>query len=147
MVVLQALVNGMVKNWWAGIGFGMRRMAELFPVYLACLAALAGAAARAPLVVTTFSRSPARSRNRFRNRGYGWWALNSLVWAAIAVCAIYGLALIVARMSFTWTNPWGLARDTPLKELRYAFAPERRYLIWPVIKDHVGVWAWTKPGP
>jgi hypothetical protein len=50
-------------------------------------------------------------------------------------------------MSFTWTNPWGLARDTPLKELRYAFAPEKRYLIWPVIKDHVGFWAWKKPGP
>jgi hypothetical protein len=50
-------------------------------------------------------------------------------------------------MSFTWTNPWGLARDTPLKELRYAFSPEKRYLIWPVIKDHVGFWAWKKPGP
>jgi hypothetical protein len=70
-----------------------------------------------------------------------------LAWTATAVLAAYGLALVVARMSFTWTNPWGLARDTPLKELRYAFSPGKRYLIWPVIKDHVGVWAWKKPGP
>jgi hypothetical protein len=129
MVILQALVNGAVKNWWAGIGFGMRRMAELYPLYLFCLAALLAA-------------STSTGRTRWIRR-----ALAGLAWTATALLAAYGLALVVARMSFTWTNPWGLARDTPLKELRYAFAPEKRYLLWPVIKDHVGFWAWRKPGP
>jgi hypothetical protein len=122
MFTSQALVNGSVKNWWAGIGFGMRRMAELYPVYVLCLAALFGAA----------------SRRR--------WSA-ALVWALTAACVIYGLALVLARFNFTWTNPWGLARDTPLKELTYSFSREQRYLIWPVIKDHVGPWAWRKPGP
>ena len=120
--VLQALVNGSLTDWWAGVGFGMRRMAELFPVYVLGLTALLGAASR--------------------RRG-----ASALAWALAAACAVYGLALVVARFNFTWTNPWGLARDTPLKELTYSFSQERRRLIWPVIRDHVGPWAWTKPGP
>ena len=132
MFLLQALVNGAVKDWWAGVGFGMRRLAELYPVYLLCLAALLGMAKRAGM----------ETRPTRRQR-----ALVGVAWVAAALCAAYGLALVVARLSFTWTNPWGLARDTPLKELRYAFSPEKRYLIWPVIKDHVGFWAWKKPGP
>jgi hypothetical protein len=122
MFLSQALVNGSVKNWWAGIGFGMRRMAELYPVYVICLAALFGAA----------------SRRRW---------VSALVWTLTVACALYGLALVLARFNFTWTNPWGLARDTPLKELTYSFSRERRHLILPVIKDHVGPWAWRKPGP
>jgi hypothetical protein len=139
MFLLQALVNGAVVDWWAGVGFGMRRMAELYPVYLLCLAGLLGAARRAGMETRAAGMETRPTR----------WVrvLVGAAWAAMAVCAAYGLALVVARMSFTWTNPWGLARDTPLKELRYAFAPEKRYLIWPVIKDHVGFWAWKKPGP
>jgi hypothetical protein len=132
MFLLQALVNGAVVDWWAGVGFGMRRMAELYPVYLLCLVGLLGAVRTAGMATR-----PTR------------WVrvLVGLAWVAAGICAAYGLALVVARMSFTWTNPWGLARDTPLKELRYAFSPEKRYLIWPVLKDHVGFWAWKKPGP
>jgi hypothetical protein len=122
MFLLQALVNGSVRDWWAGVGFGMRRMAELYPVYVLLLATLIAAA----------------SRRRW---------LSALAWALTAACAAYGLALVVARFNYTWTNPWGLARDTPLKELSYAFSREHRHLIWPVIKDHVGPWAWRKPGP
>ena len=69
------------------------------------------------------------------------------MWTVSLVCTAYGLALVVARFNYTWTNPWGLARDTPLKELTYAFGSGQRHLIWPVIKDHVGPWAWKKPGP
>jgi hypothetical protein len=122
MFASQALVNGSVKNWWAGIGFGMRRMAELYPVYVLCLAVLVRAAS-----------------------GRRW--STALVWTLSAACTMYGLALVVARFNFTWTNPWGLARDRPFKELTYAFGPGQRHLIWPVIKDHVGPWAWKKPGP
>jgi hypothetical protein len=122
MFLLQALVNGSVRDWWAGVGFGMRRMAELYPVYVLLLATLIAAA----------------SRPRW---------LSALAWTLTAACAAYGLALVVARFNYTWTNPWGLARATPLQELSYAFSREHRHLIWPVIKDHVGPWAWKKPGP
>ncbi|MBN1579216.1 MAG: hypothetical protein JXA89_00840 [Anaerolineae bacterium] len=122
MFTLQVLVNGAVKNWWAGTGFGMRRMAELYPVYVLCLAVLSGAAAK-----------------------IRW--LHSLLLSVSIALALYGIALVLARMNFTWTNPWGLARDTPFKELQYTFSKEHWRLMWPVIKDHVGPWAWKKPGP
>jgi hypothetical protein len=122
MVALQVVVNGAVKNWWAGTGFGMRRMAELYPVYVLALAALVGAAAK-----------------------IRW--LQILVLSASIALAFYGVALVLARMSFTWTNPWGLARDKPIKELQYAFSRANWRLMWPVIRDHVGPWAWKKPGP
>jgi hypothetical protein len=125
MFVSQALVCGAVKNWWAGTGFGMRRMAELYPIYLLLLAALIGAAGGRV-------RSPAPT---------------ALVLALTAILALYGVALVLARLNFTWTNPWGLARDTPIVEMRYTFSREHWRLMWPVIKDHVGPWAWKKPGP
>jgi hypothetical protein len=123
MFILQALVNGMVKNWWAGIGFGMRRMAELYPLYVLLLAALLAAA---------------RARGR---------PVLGIALGLTAACAVYGVILLLARFTFTWTNPWGLARDTPLKEIRYSFSRDKLRLLWPVIQDHVGVWAWRKPGP
>ena len=122
MFAFQVLVNGAVRDWWAGTGFGMRRMAEIFGVYVLLLAALLQATAgRRSLQVATI--------------------------VTTALLAAYGVALVLARMNFTWTNPWGLARDTPLKELRYTFSREHWPLMWPVIKDHVGPWAWHKPGP
>jgi len=122
MFVLQALVCGMVRDWWAGIGFGMRRMAELYPLYTLLLAVLLSSASRRRWLVV-----PA--------------------WALMAILSAYGIALVLARLNFTWTNPWGLARDTPLKELRYTFSRQHWPLMWPVIRDHVGPWAWKKPGP
>jgi hypothetical protein len=122
MFALQALVSGMVRDWWAGSGFGMRRMAELYPVYVLLLAALIG-----HLAIR-------RSR------------LAYLTLVLTVACTLYAVALILAHFNFTWTNPWGLARDTPFKELSYSFSREHRRLIWPVIKDHVGPWAWKKPG-
>lgn len=122
-VALQAAVNGTVRDWWAGSGFGMRRMTELYPVYVLLLSALLGC--------------PARHRR---------WLRGSLLGLA-AAGALYGVALFLAHLNFTWTNPWRLVRDTPLKELAYTFSREHWPLTWPVIKDHVGVWAWKKPGP
>jgi len=122
MFLLQAMVCGMVRDWWAGTGFGMRRMAELYPLYVLLLAIL--------LSFASWRR----------------W-LGVAVWALTAILAVYGVALVLARLNFTWTNPWGLARDTPFRELRYTFSREHWPLMWPVIKDHIGPWAWRKPGP
>ena len=91
--VLQALVNGMVRDWWAGSGFGMRRMAELYPIYVTLLAALIGYLA-------------------IRRPRLAYFCL-----ALTVACTLYAVALMLAHLSFTWTNPWGLARDTPLTVL------------------------------
>ncbi len=122
MFAFQVLVNGAVRDWWAGTGFGMRRMAEIFGVYVLMLAALL---------------------QGVENHHF----IRAAVTGAMSVLAAYGVALVLARMNFTWTNPWGLARDTPLRELRYTFSRQHWPLMWPVIKDHVGPWAWHKPGP
>jgi hypothetical protein len=123
IIATQAMISGAVRDWWAGTGFGMRRMAELYPIYVLLLAALLNGMARGPR-----------------------W-LYGVVLGLTAACALYGVALLLAHLNYTWTNPWGLARDTPLKELSYAFSREHWPLTWPVLKDHVGIWAWKKPGP
>lgn len=126
MFLSQALISGSVRDWWAGIGFGMRRMVELYPLYVCGLAALLGMAAE---------------RRRCTHR---WTYILLLVLTLLLT--IYGVALVLARMNFTWTNPWGLARDLPWVELRYTFSKEHWPVMWPVMKDHVGIWAWKKPG-
>lgn len=122
MFISQALISGAVRDWWAGISFGMRRMVELYPLYVLGLAALFGAAAR-------------------HRR------LHALALSLTILLTVYGVALVLAHLNFTWTNPQGLARDLPWVELRYTFSREHWWLMWPVMKDHVGVWAWSKPGP
>lgn len=123
MFLSQALISGSVRDWWAGAGFGMRRMVELYPLYVWGLAVLLGMAAK-----------------RWR-----WMYISLLVLTLLFT--VYGVALVLARMNFTWTNPWGLARDLPWVELRYTFSKEHWPVMWPVMKDHVGIWAWKKPGP
>jgi len=38
--LLQTLMNASIADWWAGWGFGMRRMTELYPVFVVGLVAL-----------------------------------------------------------------------------------------------------------
>jgi hypothetical protein len=155
MFLSQALVCGAVKNWWAGTGFGMRRMAELYPVYLFLLASLLGSVGVGLMRPGPVATHPSSGEHGglgehggsplrlfpFR-RG-----LAVLVLVLTVVLALYGVALVLARLNFTWTNPWGLARDIPVKEMAYTFSREHWPRMWPVIKDHVGPWAWAKPGP
>jgi hypothetical protein len=123
MFVLQALISGMVRDWWAGSGFGMRRMAELYPVYVLLLGALLE-------YVALHER-----------------ALSVLVQVLALAGAVYGVALLLAHLNFVWTNPDGKARAEVFDALRYGFGRDHLRLMWPVVKDHVGIWAWKKPGP
>jgi hypothetical protein len=123
MFALQALISGMVRDWWAGSGFGMRRMSELYPVYVLLLGALLEYAA-------------------LHQR-----ALSALAQALALAGAVYGVSLLLAHLNFVWTNPDGKARAEVFDALRYGFSRDHLRLMWPVIKDHVGVWAWKQPGP
>ena len=48
--------------------------------------------------------------SKWRIAGQRRWS-TALLWTLIAACALYGLALLIARFNYTWTNPWGLALD------------------------------------
>ena len=126
MFVLQVLMNASVYDWWAGWGFGMRRMVELYPAFVVGLATLLSAA----------------SGHGTLRRGYQ--AAVSLLTAASVAFAVL---LLFAHLNFINTvldQPQG---DTAVREIQYQLRQSSFHITWLVIKDHYGPWAWRKPGP
>jgi hypothetical protein len=121
LVALQALVNGGVVDWWGGWSFGMRRMTELYPVFVIGLAAF-----------TSLTQS----------RPYQW------ATRVLAVLAVgFSLLLLLSHLNFINTVPGKPQGDSALTEIRYQLTESNFYTTWLVIKDHYGMWAWEKPGP
>jgi hypothetical protein len=124
--VLQALINASVYDWWAGWGFGMRRMVELYPVFVLGLVALWNALSRA-----------------------GRW---QRVWrVAVPVlalgCTAWTVVLLFSHLNFVNTvrdRPQG---DLAWREVRYQLRDSSWRITGLVIKDHYGPWAWRQPGP
>ena len=119
---LQALINASVYDWWAGWGFGMRRMVELYPVFVLGLAAVLGIAAKA-----TWRRATA----------YG----------LTALCTAYAGLLLFSHLNFINTvldRPQG---DTAVHEIQYQLTMSSFRITGLVMRDHYGPWAWRKPGP
>jgi hypothetical protein len=124
--VLQALINASVYDWWAGWGFGMRRMVEAYPVFVIGLAALLCA------------RLPADWRGRLY-RGV-------LALAVTATTAYSGL-LLFSHLNYVNTvldRPQG---DTAAREIRHQVRESSWHITWLVMRDHYGPWAWRQPGP
>jgi len=124
--LLQALINGSVYDWWAGWGFGMRRMVELYPVFALGLAAL---------LATRLTREK-------MHRAY-----QIGVHLLTAGSTAFALILLLSHLNFINTvvdRPQG---DTAVRELRYQIRQSTPHITWLVIKDHYGPWAWHKPGP
>jgi hypothetical protein len=120
---LQALVNASVYDWWAGWGFGMRRMVELYPVFVLGLAVLLGI-------------WPGRATWQ-RATTYGLAGLSTA----------YAVLLLFSHLNFINTvldRPQG---DTALREIHYQLAQSSFHVTGLVIRDHYGPWAWRKPGP
>lgn len=119
--LLQTLINASVVDWWAGWSFGMRRMTELYPVFVIGLASLL--AWRRP----TWLRS-------------GVWALSTI-----------GLALTVllflSHLNFINTVPDRPQGDAAWVELRYQLVQSNFQITWQVFREHYGPWAWKRPGP
>jgi hypothetical protein len=121
MFVLQVLSGGLARAWGAGPGDGSGHMAELYPIYVLLLGAFLEYLAlheRGSLV---------------------------LVQVLIVACVAYGVALLLARLSYMWAGPPG-ARAGAFETLRYGFSSGRWRAMWPVLRDRVGVWAWGEPG-
>ncbi len=124
--VLQVLINASVYDWWAGWGFGMRRMIELYPALVLGLASLVDTA-------------PGCGALR---RGYRL-GVSLLTAGSVA----FAVLLLFSHLNFINTvldQPQG---DTATREIRYQLRQSSFHITWLVIKDHYGPWAWRKPGP
>ena len=116
--LLEVLINGSVEDWNAGWAFGMRRLTELYPFFVAGLAALLAL------------------RGRWR-----WPA-----WGVGGIAAGLGVAMLFAHL--TYANVVAGHGATAPEELSYWLGTWRTpRLTWQVIKEHYGPWAWVKPGP
>lgn len=119
--LLQTLINASVADWWAGWGFGMRRMTELYPVFVVGLAAL-----------LAWARP-------------SW--LRSGVWALSVAGLILSVLLFLSHLNFVNTvldRPQG---DAAWVELRYQLVQSNFRITWQVFREHYGPWAWSRPGP
>ena len=123
---LQVLINASVYDWWAGWGFGMRRMVELYPAFVLGLAALWDA-----------------------RPGAGAWRrlYRAAVPVLTLVCTAWSVLLLFSHLNFINTvrdRPQG---DLAWREVRYQLQDSSWRITGLVIQDHYGPWAWHQPGP
>lgn len=133
MIVLQIIVNGAALDWWAGESYGMRRMSELYPVYVVLICAV--------LSADGFQIRPYDGIKFFR-----WWPriARGLVIFLIGYTFLY----IFAFLDYTWTNSQGWFLAGPEVMIPYFInQPGRIHIVLDVMRAHVGPWAWTMPGP
>lgn len=128
---LQVLVNGAALDWWGGETYGIRRMTELYPIYilLACAA---------------FGHLPRRGQGvpRFR------WAWPVLSRGLLAILIVYTFLYILSFFSFTWTNPDHAFIAGPETMIPYFLGQSNRWeVISTVFRTHLGPPAWFQPGP
>jgi len=127
MIALQALMNGGVVDWWGGWSFGMRRMTELYPVFVVGL-------------VVFLDRVPAffRGRSALYQR-----AVRGLATLAL----VFSMLLLLSHLNFINTVQDSPQGDSASAEISYQLTESDFRTTWLVIKDHYGIWAWRKPGP
>jgi hypothetical protein len=136
IILLELVINGAVKDWWAGDSFGMRRMSELYLVYmlLAC-AALGDPVRRFGL---TLRDSTARI----------WQTSRVVLRGALVVAILYSFLFIFSFLSFTWTNPEGVFIAEPETMIAYFIHQDTRWdVIGIIFQTHLGPLAWSHPGP
>ena len=127
MFALQALMNAGVVDWWGGWSFGMRRMTELYPIFVIGLA------------VFLDHLPPLAS---------SWPALYRAATRGLAALALgFSLLLLLSHLNFINTVPDKPQGDSASTEVHYQLTQSNFRTTWLVIKDHYGIWAWQKPGP
>jgi hypothetical protein len=129
MFVLQILMNASLFDWGGGWAFGMRRMTELYPVWVVGLATLMHSAG--PLSGSELWRRMAR------------WAVTALV----IVGSLFGVLLLLSHVNYVNTNLAHPEGGPLWEEIRYQFTASDFRITAQVVKEHYGIWAWSKPGP
>ena len=121
-IVLQLMINGSTKDWYAGDSYGARRMSELYPIYALLAAALLGQFSRAALPV-----------------------LARTVFVGVLV---YSIVFLFVFFVFSWTNPDHYFADEPDRMWEYFIEnDERGEIIETIFRTHLGPRAWDHPGP
>ncbi|MFQ6015999.1 MAG: glycosyltransferase family 39 protein, partial [Anaerolineae bacterium] len=131
-LILQTLISASVADWWAGWGFGMRRMIELAPALALGLAAFL---APAHPVQDSFWKRLASLR-AYRIGAY----------TLLVLCIAFSLLLLFSHLNFVYTStkPEG---DTAFREIVYHLYESSPWITIQVMKEHFGLWAWSQPGP
>ncbi len=119
--LLQAFINGGVVDWWGGWSFGMRRMTELYPLFVVGLACLLD-----------------RTEPRWLRRG---------LWVTAVLCTCFSLLLLLSHLNFINTVQDRPQGDRATTEIRYQLIQSNFDVTWQVIREHYGPWAWSRPGP
>jgi len=129
MFVLQVLMNASLFDWGGGWAFGMRRMTELYPVWVVGLATLM------------------QSLHGFARSRLLRIAASSTVTALVVLAVLFGLVLMLSHLNYVNTNLDHPEGGPLWEEIRYQFTESDFRITAQVIEEHYGVWAWSKPGP
>jgi hypothetical protein len=129
MIVLQVLMNASLYDWGGGWAYGMRRMTELYPVWVIGLATL---------IHTAHSWSRAAAWRRWAR-----WTAVSMVVLGI----LFGLLLLMSHVNYINTNLAHPEGGPIWEEISYQLTESDFRITAQVIKEHYGLWAWPKPGP
>ena len=127
VILLQVLMNGAVLDWWGGETYGIRRMTELYPLYV-----LLACAALGDLRLQQGARKV--------------WAIAAR--GALVLIILYSFLYILSFFSFTWTNPDHAFIAGPETMIPYFLNQENRWeVIASIFRTHLGPPAWPMPGP
>lgn len=129
MFILQVLMNASLHDWGGGWAFGMRRMTELYPVWVIGLAAL-------------LQRLYAVAGSALYRRAARWG-----ITALVIVGVLFGLVLLLSHLNYVNTNLAHPEGGPLWEEIRYQFTASDLRITAQVVKEHYGFWAWSKPGP
>jgi hypothetical protein len=125
---LQILINGAALDWYAGDSFGMRRMTELYPIYVILACALLGKLRSIPTPNLTLFR---------------WATTRIILLAMIPLAFLYINSFYV----FSWSDN-GRFSDSPQRMIQfYLNHPYREEFQEAAYKAHIGPESWAKPGP
>ena len=129
MFLLQVLINASLYDWGGGWAFGMRRMTELYPVWVIGLATLLHSAYSVD-TTTVWSK-------------WARWGVTALVLLAVA----FGLLLLFSHLNYVNTNLAHPEGGPLWEEVKYQFTQSDFRITAQVIEEHYGIWAWRMPGP
>jgi hypothetical protein len=129
MIVLQVLMNASLHDWGGGWAYGMRRMTELYPVWVIGLATLLHTA-----------------RSASKTAAWGRWA-RSITVSLTLLGILFGLLLLVSHVNYVNTNLAHPEGGPIWEEISYQFTESNFRITAQVIEEHYGVWAWARPGP
>jgi hypothetical protein len=129
MFLFQVLMNASLFDWGGGWAFGMRRMTELYPIWVIGMATLIHS-------VRSARPTPAFSR----------WLRWGLV-CLILVGVMFSLLLLLSHLNYVNTNLAHPEGGPLWEEISYQLTRSDFRITAQVIKEHYGVWAWQKPGP